>query len=118
MLHHNFGFFNKHRNKSEKTRYTEATGHLKYLNPTAQESKFSIKDFFSKCDQCHRKLRIWAHLLKKSLMENFMFCTVPIKSQSDHHTNPNQLLFTINQLTGFHMMTTLAFIGIKNKEKL
>ena len=37
--------------------------------------KFSIKDFFSKCDQIRRKLRIWSHLLKKSLMENFIFCT-------------------------------------------
>ena len=36
--------------------------------------KFSIKDFFNKCDQIRRKLRIWSHLLKKSLMENFMFC--------------------------------------------
>ena len=39
-------------------------------------SKFSIKDFFSKCDQIRRKLPIWSHLLKKSLMENFIFCTV------------------------------------------
>ena len=31
---------------------------------TAQKMKFSIKDFFSKCDQIHRKLRIWSHLLK------------------------------------------------------
>ena len=35
--------------------------------------KFSIKGFFSKCDQIRRKLRIWSHLLKKSLMENFNF---------------------------------------------
>ena len=27
--------------------------------------KFSIKDFFSKCDQSNRKLRIWSHLQKK-----------------------------------------------------
>ena len=40
----------------------------------AQNMKFSIKDFFSKCDQIRRKLRIWSHLLKKSLMENFTFC--------------------------------------------
>ena len=40
---------------------------------------FSIKDFFSKCDQIHRKLRIWSHLLKKSLMENFIFCAVLCK---------------------------------------
>ena len=30
----------------------------------------------SKCDQICRKLRIWSHLLKKSLMENFIFCAV------------------------------------------
>ena len=40
---------------------------------TAQKMKFSIKDFFSKCDQTHKKLRIWSHLLKKSLIENFFF---------------------------------------------
>ena len=38
--------------------------------------KFSIKDFFSKCDQILRKLRIWSHLLNKSLMENLIFCAV------------------------------------------
>ena len=38
--------------------------------------KFSIEDFFSKFDQIRRKLQIWSHLLKKSLMENFIFCTV------------------------------------------
>ena len=43
---------------------------------TAQKMKFSIKDFFSKCEQIRRKLQIWSHLLKKSLMENFIFCTV------------------------------------------
>ena len=35
--------------------------------------KFSIKDFFSKCDQILSFLRIWSHLLKKHLMENFSF---------------------------------------------
>ena len=34
--------------------------------------KFSIKDFFSKCDQIHSFLRIWLHLLKKSLIRNFI----------------------------------------------
>ena len=32
-----------------------------------------MKDFFSKCDQIRSFLRIWSHLLKKSLMENFIF---------------------------------------------
>ena len=38
--------------------------------------KFFINDFFSKCDQIHRKLWIWSHLLKKSLIENFIFCAL------------------------------------------
>ena len=38
--------------------------------------KFSIRDFFGKCDQIRRKLPIWSHLLKKSLMENFIFCAM------------------------------------------
>ena len=38
--------------------------------------KFSNKDFFSKCDQIRRKLWIWSHLLKKSLLENFIFCAM------------------------------------------
>ena len=38
--------------------------------------KFSKKDFFSKCNPIRRKLRIWSHLLKKSLIENFIFCAV------------------------------------------
>ena len=47
---------------------------------TAQKMKFSMKDFLSKCDQIRRKLRIWSHLLKKSLIENFIFCAVIMKS--------------------------------------
>ena len=41
---------------------------------TAQKMRFSIQDFFSKCDQIRSFLRIWSYLLKKSLMENFIFC--------------------------------------------
>ena len=43
---------------------------------TAQKIKFSIMDFFSKCDQIHSFQRTWSHLLKKSLIENFIFCAV------------------------------------------
>ena len=53
-----------------------ANSFCKVLFYTAQKMKFSIKDFFSKCDQIHSFLRIWSHLLKKSLMENFIFCAV------------------------------------------
>ena len=43
---------------------------------TAQKMKFSIQDFFRKCDQIRSFLRIWSDLLQKSLMENFIFCAV------------------------------------------
>ena len=45
-----------------------------HCTKSVKSMKFSIKDFFSKCDQIRRKLRIWSHLLKKSL--NFIFCAV------------------------------------------
>ena len=34
--------------------------------------KFSIKDFFSKCDQILRKPRIWSQLLKKPWIKNLI----------------------------------------------
>ena len=41
-----------------------------------KKMKFEIKDFLSKWDQIHSFLRIWSYLLKKPLMENFIFCAV------------------------------------------
>ena len=49
---------------------------ISYGMSTAQKMKFSIEDFFSKCDQIRRNLRVESHLLKKSLVENFIFCAV------------------------------------------
>ena len=40
---------------------------------TVQKMKFSIKYFFCKYVQIF--LWIWSHLLKKSIMERFIFCT-------------------------------------------
>ena len=51
---------------------------IKIITHTAQKMKISIEDFFSKCDQIRSKLRIWSHLLRKSLMKNFIFCAVSI----------------------------------------
>ena len=45
-----------------------------------RKMKFSIKDFFGKCYQIRSILRIWSYLLKKSLMENFIFCAVVVRS--------------------------------------
>ena len=60
----------------------------------AQKLKFSIKDFFSKCDQIRSSIspdtpeicfltfsgsiNFLPHLLKKSLMENLVFCAANI----------------------------------------
>ena len=51
----------------------EAAVRISLANPactsnTAQKIKFSIKDFFSKCDQIRSKL--------ENGMENFIFCAV------------------------------------------
>ena len=47
-------------------------------NGTAQKMKFYIEDFYSKCDQIRSFLKkpLIPQLLKKSLMENFIFCAV------------------------------------------
>ena len=37
---------------------------------------FCTKDFLSKCEQIRGKLRIWLHILKKSLIENLIFCAM------------------------------------------
>ena len=46
--------------------------------------KFSIKDFFSECDQMRSFQRIWSQILKKSLMENFIFCAVSLTWKGLH----------------------------------
>ena len=42
---------------------------------TAQKMKFFVKDFFSKCNQIAENCE-FSHLLKKSLMENIIFCAL------------------------------------------
>ena len=46
--------------------------------------KFSIKDFFSKCDQIRSWIRIWSYLLKKCLIENYIFCAVYNSNSKSH----------------------------------
>ena len=65
----------------------------------AQKMKFSIKDFFGKCDQTRRKLRIRSYLLKKSLMENFTFCAVS-RSWRSMFAKSMQRINCISQLNG------------------
>ena len=52
--------------------------------------EFSIKNFFSKCDQICSLLQIWSHLMKKSLMENFIFlCSVCKTAENEDVTLVN-----------------------------
>ena len=39
---------------------------------------------------------------------------LPIKSQNRHHIETSQLICITNQLTGFYVMTTMAFYGFKS----
>ena len=63
-------------NVNSASNFTLLLACSKSVNVTAQKMKFSIKDFFIKCDEICSVLGIWPHLLKKSLMENFIFCAV------------------------------------------
>ena len=45
---------------------------------TEQKMKFSIKDFYSKCDQICSFPQIWSHLPKKFLLENLVFYAVSV----------------------------------------
>ena len=61
-------------NESYSTEMNEVLEVYRIYTHTSQKMKFSIKDFFSKCDQIRSFLRIWSHLLNKSLVENFISC--------------------------------------------
>ena len=66
----------------------------------AQKLKFSIKDFFSKCNQIHNFLRIWSHLPKKSLIENLIFCPVQMKSDNgDNNKDTKSSLLHLSSQT-------------------
>ena len=41
---------------------------------TAQKLKFSVNDFLNKYEKISRKMQIWSRLLKKSIIEIFIFC--------------------------------------------
>ena len=61
---------------------------------TVQKMKFFNKDFFSKYDQIRMKLRIWSHLLKKSLTENFIFCAVSKTNDTELQENVETFFHT------------------------
>ena len=58
-----------------------------------QKMNFSVKNLFSKCEHIRIKLRIYSHLLNKSLTENFIFCVVNI---IDFTTESSKFFFKLN----------------------
>ena len=89
-------------------------------NINAKKLKFSINNLFSKCDQIRSFLRIWSHLLKKSLMKNcavyLNFRKAHLSSQFKHgSTYSNFLVITeklINRNQGFKYFCDVTIRGI------
>ena len=88
---------------------------LPLVSDTAQKMKFSIKDFFSKCRQILRLQQIWSHILKKSLMENFIFCEVLILNFSIKmvHFCWLNLCFSISVSSNFILFLSTFIYGVK-----
>ena len=64
--------------------------HERCLRIITAQKKFSIKDFFIKCDQIRSFRRVWSHLLKKSSMGKFTFYAVYLFN--DKQLSFNELL--------------------------
>ena len=70
-----------------------------------------IKNLFSKCEHIWIKLRIYSHLLNKSLTENFIFCVVNIIGYTTESCKfffkPNcQSLVHFTQINNWHILVS------------
>ena len=79
-----------------------------FMCHTAQKMKFSIKDFCNKCHQTSSFLQIWSHLLKKSLMESFIFCAVSVRGKATRH----ECLYVILYDSILHKIITLHHFSL------
>ena len=82
---------------------------FKPITVAAQKMKFSIDDFFSKCDQICSFLQIWSHLLRKSLMEDAIFCEVRVPILNKIEINFTYFPIEINNYS--YVETTLTFLA-------
>ena len=62
-------FFEKRKSLTQRNLYYSETWECLI----AKKMNFFIEDFSIKCNQIHREMRIWSHLLKKSLKGNIIF---------------------------------------------
>ena len=70
-----------------------------------------MKHFLSKCDQIHSFLRFRKHLLKKSLMENFVFLALEFELVTGKKVSPHLCLYDIFRLF-FHTIFNI-YVMIK-----
>ena len=62
--------------------------------------KFPIKDFFSKCVQIHRKLRIWSHFTEEVLNGKLHFlCSDIYVGRLPFSISPDYFLLFFNRIT-------------------
>ena len=62
----------------------------------AQKNRFPIKDVFSKCKYIRCFLRIWSNILKKFLVENFIFCAVSVAPKAVKATQQTSCVIEID----------------------
>ena len=76
--------------------------------------KFSIKDFTSKCGQIRSFLRIWSHLLKKSLIEKFIFvqCYADVYLLIILKYSNNFIFLIVQGITAFQQEFNIWKIGV------
>ena len=97
--------------------------------------KFFIKDFFSKRDQIRNFLRIWSHLLKKSLMETSLFvqwtlfpvetivrnchyCKPPIHHEHDLKLRRTWIQILLNEDVQMSMLMFRRHVAGRSKQQI
>ena len=76
------------------------------VNNHCIKNKISIKDFFSKCDQIRIFLKTWSNLLKKSLMENYIFLCNDWYITQTMTPESLSLVIAARLELGFHQITS------------
>ena len=66
------------------------------LQYNAPKMKFSIKDFFSKCDQIHSFLQIWSHLFTEEIFNGKLHFLCSVKITADRLDQFTIILLNVN----------------------
>ena len=81
----------------------------------AQKMTFSIKVFFSKCDQIRSVQRIWSPLLKKSMIENVILCAVLKQYFS---ASGDEFLLMVNRIQRTFYFLNYSFIIVYRQKEV